>query len=309
MLTRCHHIARAVVLALSLGSFVPVTDAAADALGKVGAANPDATGTPPGGETRTLVVGAGVVYRESIRTTAQGSAQILFPDSSTLNIGRNSNVTIDEYVYDPATRQGNMLASLGKGALRFVGGQISHATGVTVTTPVATIGIRGGVATIIYPIPARLAGADPNLTGCSGELVVGHVGQITLKNASGQVTVRPGFAACVGSPNGPIGVPFRISDAALAIIVASMTSGPGQTGGTPTQPAGPFVTLNNVGTVILDDPAHPPGADTLGFSSIFDVGNGIARSVAGSNQINNGLPPPPPPNPPSLGTTPSTNLQ
>jgi hypothetical protein len=280
-------------LMVAMTILLPATRGLAQNAGKVGAVNQEATGTPPGEGSHTLVIGASVVYKESIRTSAQGTTQILFPDSSTLNVGRNSSIVIDEFVYDPNSKSGTMLASISQGALRFVGGQISHSSGVTVRTPVATLGIRGGVATIVYPIPSQLGGSDANLAGCGGELVVGHVGQATLKNAAGGVTIRPGFAACVNGPNDPIAAPFRISDAALAIIVANMTSGPGQTGGTTTPPAGPFITLNDVGTIILDDPAHPPGVDPLGFISIFGFGNSVAGSKSGSNQINNGLPPPP----------------
>ena len=41
-----------------------------------------------------------------------------------------------------------MVTSLAKGALRFVGGQLSHAGQATVNTPSATIGIRGGTSII-----------------------------------------------------------------------------------------------------------------------------------------------------------------
>ncbi len=104
-----------------------------------------------------------------------------------------------------------MLTSLITGTLRFVGGQISHNDGVTVNTPVAALGILGGVATVVYPISPKHATSDPNLAGFSGLMVIGHVGTLTLKNAVSQVTVRPGFAACVNGMNIPIAAPFRVS--------------------------------------------------------------------------------------------------
>lgn len=268
---------------------------AAENWGKVGAVNPDATGTPPGEGMHTLVVGSGVVHRESIKTSAQGSTQIIFPDQSTLNIGRNSSVVIDEFVYDPDAKAGNMVATLGRGALRFVGGQISHSTGVTFQTQVATLGIRGGVASIVYPIPAALVAADPALAGCQGELVVASVGAVTLKNSSNSVSIRPGFAACANGTDVPIGAPFRVPDTVLAIIVAITTSAPGQTGGGGgTPPAGPIVTFNGVGTIILDDPAHPPGFDGLGGNGIVVFGNALGTGKSQTNQTGSTVPPPPP---------------
>lgn len=295
---------RMVLGALALVALAPGAASAAENWGKVGAVNQEATGTRPGEGPHALVIGAGVVHGEAIRTTAQGSTQIVFPDQSTLNVGHNSSLVIDEFVYDPNARSGNMVATLGHGALRFVGGQISHTTGVTIQTQVGTLGIRGGVASVVFPIPAKLAAADPALGGCQGELVVADVGIITLQNSVSRVSIKPGFAACDNGPNVPIGTPFRISDAALAIIVASLTSRPGQTGGTVTPPAGPYVTVNGVGRVILDDPAHPPGVDSLGFNGVIGFGNALAGSKSQTNQLTNGVQLPPPPAPPSLPSTP-----
>jgi hypothetical protein len=281
------------LLTVLLSTVAPMSRGHAEDSGKVGAVNQDATGTPPGASTRNLVIGAGVVYKEKIQTSAQGSTQILFPDQSTLNLGRNSSIVIDEYVFDPKTGTGSMVASLGKGVMRFVGGQISHTAGVTVDTPVATLGIRGGVATVVFPITADFAPGDPNLAGSSGELVIGHVGILTLKNKVSQVTIRPGFATWVSGSGVPIVPPFRISDLALTKIVAALTSHPGQTGGAGTIASPqPFIVRDGIGTAILGNPAHPPGTDPLGFTSIFGGGNDIARSKSQSNQTRAIAPPP-----------------
>jgi hypothetical protein len=162
-----------------------------------------------------------------------------------------------------------------------------------IDTPVGSLGIRGGVATVAYPITPSFAPSDPNLAGCSGELVIGHVGTLTLKNKVSEVTIRPGFATCVSGANVPIPEPFRISDIAMAKIVAALTSGPGQTGGAGTTvPSDAIILRNGIGTVILSDPARPPGTDPLGYTSIFGGGNDVARSKSQSNQIKNASPPP-----------------
>ena len=286
------HVTLTRLLTLLLSVLAPMTRVVAQNSGKVGAVNQDATGTPPGESTHTLVVGAGVVFKESIKTSAQGSTQILFPDQSTLNVGRNSTVVIDEYVYDPKAGTGTMVASLSNGAVRFVGGLISHTSGVTVNTPMAALGIRGGVATIVFPITPQLAATDPNMAGCSGELVIGHVGTLTLKNKANEVTIRPGFATCVSGPNVQIRAPFRVSDVVLASIVSTLRSAPGQSGGAPTPPAAPFIIANGVGTAILNNPAHPPGSDPLGLTSIFSFSSSIGRSKSQSTQLKNTAPPP-----------------
>jgi hypothetical protein len=107
----------------------------AQEIGTAGAVNPATTGTPPNRPTRTLELGSRVVFRERVTTSAVGTAQIIFTDKSTLSLGPNSAVVIDEYVYDPSTGSGRMAATLTKGLLRFVGGATSHTGGAQITTP------------------------------------------------------------------------------------------------------------------------------------------------------------------------------
>src|SRR5438105_3622787 len=111
----------------------------AQTVGKTAAVNPLATGS----SGRMLTLGAEVVHNERIRTSGGGSLQLLFVDRSTLSIGPNSDIVIDEYVFDPKGNTGKMSVSLGRGLMRFVGGQISHDGNASVTTPTALIGIRG----------------------------------------------------------------------------------------------------------------------------------------------------------------------
>jgi hypothetical protein len=134
-------------------------------VGAAAAVRPSSTGTPPGGGTRTLDIGTSILADERIRTSASGSLQVMFLDKTTLTIGPNSDLVIDTFVYKAgAAADGRFSAVLAKGALRFVGGQISHTAGATISTPSATIGIRGGAAFITYDKDCRAneakAGAD-----------------------------------------------------------------------------------------------------------------------------------------------------
>src|SRR3984893_6946519 len=116
----------------------------AQEVGTATAVNPESQSTPPGGSTTTLKVGARVVHKERIKTTPQGSVQLLFLDRSTLSIAPNSEIVIDEFVYNPGAGSGHMAVSLAKGAMRLVGGQLSHAGEATVNAGNAPIRIRGG---------------------------------------------------------------------------------------------------------------------------------------------------------------------
>ncbi len=100
--------------------------ALAQQVGTATAVNPLSESTPPGGATVPLSVGARIIHKERIHTTSSGTVQLAFLDKSTLSIAPNTNIVINEFVFDPNSDKGHMLASLTLGALRFVGGALSH---------------------------------------------------------------------------------------------------------------------------------------------------------------------------------------
>jgi hypothetical protein len=61
-------------------------------------------------------------------------------------VGPVSDLVIDKFVYDPSKGKGEVVASFGKGVMRFVGGKLSkNEGGVTVNTPSGALAIRGGM--------------------------------------------------------------------------------------------------------------------------------------------------------------------
>src|SRR5712691_9716802 len=107
------------------------TLARADKVGVAAAVHPDAFS----GGTE-VKIGNSIFYNQRINTTGSGLVQVLLVDGSTFTVGPGSDLVIDKFVYDPNKNQGEMVATLGKGVLRFVGGKISKQEGgVTVNTP------------------------------------------------------------------------------------------------------------------------------------------------------------------------------
>ena len=115
-------------------------------VGVTAASNIDAVGKPPISPARDLETGVEVHFQEVISTDVDGRAQLLFQDGTALTVGPQSDLVIDEYVYDPATGLGEMTISISKGVFRLVGGKISKNTPVVFKTPSATIAVRGGIA-------------------------------------------------------------------------------------------------------------------------------------------------------------------
>ncbi len=268
------------LLGVLLSTAATVTTADAQSYGKVGAVNQEATGTPPGGSTRKLTVGANIVVKERVRTSASGSTQIQFPDQSAINLGANCDLVIDQFVYDPQAKSGTMAATVTRGALRYIGGQISHNSGATIRTPTANLGIRGGMVTLVVQLPASIAQKLQQLgLPLGGTLVLASFGQITVSNNVGSVNLLPGFATLLGGPNDPIPTPFRLPDALLQLITQLINSKPGQTGGVASIPTQGNVPDGYKFTVVTD-PTAPPGTDPLGYISIFGAGKSAGKGAS-----------------------------
>jgi hypothetical protein len=98
-----------------------------------------------------------VVFNERIATQAEGQTQLLFLDESSMTVGPNSDLTIDQFVYDPKTGGGKLAMSATKGLLRFVGGKLSKQDeAVTLRTNSATLAIRGGAFIVNMGADGRL---------------------------------------------------------------------------------------------------------------------------------------------------------
>ena len=118
---------------------------ASEQVGVTAAVNPDATGQIPNEPLRELMVGHDVIRNERIKTASIGQAQLLFTDQSTLTVARNSEILIDEFVFDPNKQTGNLAATVTTGVFRYVGGKISKQKDVTFYTPTGSVSVRGGI--------------------------------------------------------------------------------------------------------------------------------------------------------------------
>ena len=228
----------------ALSAVALAAPAHADRVGTAGAVNVNSAGEPPGGESRVIEIGAQVVENERIRTSDTGSVQVLFVDKTTLNVGPNSNLVIDRFVYNPVSNRGEVALSLGKGVLRVVGGFATHTDGAMVRTPTASIGVRGGIATITH--------------GAKGTLAILGFGHMTVTNVcSGrggdcvQKTVevsRPGYGVIVAGADEPPSAPSRASAEELTLLSGRLGSQAGQTGGSPLQPTDTQAAGYQIGT-------------------------------------------------------------
>ncbi|MBV9516993.1 MAG: FecR domain-containing protein [Hyphomicrobiales bacterium] len=262
----------------------------AGTVGTAGAANTRSTGLPPGGTLRIIELGTQVVTDEKIETSATGSVQLVFIDKTTLNIGPNSTLVIDKFVFDPTTAQGQMALSLSKGVLRVVGGQATHTGGATITTPVATIGLRGGITSVTHSgsegtfallffgklsVTARRHCATPtsqavaDISSCVGET---------------QTITRPGYGVTVTAGASP-STPVKVSAAVVDKVKNAVTSGSGQTGGSSVSPTEQDAANNNVGTGTSVVAKLPLGNQVQSASRLAATNNLAAKITQQGAQV------------------------
>ena len=97
------------------------------------------------GQTLPGAIGLHLQTADVIRTGSDGSVGITMSDNSLLSAGPNSVLSLDRYVFDTTTNNGNFDSSLRKGTLSVVSGRIAKQSpeAMTVRTPTAILGVRG----------------------------------------------------------------------------------------------------------------------------------------------------------------------
>jgi hypothetical protein len=192
-------------------------------------------GTP---QPRPAVVRQRVALADQIQTGQRSQLQVLLLDKSVFTVGANAQLMIDRFVYDPGSGK-SFAASVAKGAFRFMSGRSDRGGNASVSTPVATIGIRGTIFDgVVGPDAIAIAsgerGIDRSIRGdpATASLIIlrgpgkrtqgkALAGAITVTAAGQTVSLdQPLLAAYVPARGvAPIG-PFTISLSGLARVQA-----------------------------------------------------------------------------------------
>lgn len=185
---------------------------------------------------RPAVLKARVSIGDQVVTAPASMLQLLLLDRSSFTVGANARVTIDRFVYDPARSASAVGASVARGAFRFMSGKpVRSMPGKTaITTPVASIGVRGTMFEgVVGEDAVRIAGGEEGAGGGrpdaeSATLVVLRGPAATATEPGGAIDVtangktigvdRPGMAVFIPGPGqDPIG-PFLLSDGGLLAL-------------------------------------------------------------------------------------------
>jgi hypothetical protein len=99
-------------------------------------------------KTTQINVGDGVLRDETVRTGADSAARLVMADSTNLSLGPNASLKLDRTVFNDEHSYKDIAIRLTNGAFRFVTGH-SEKAAYKITTPLATIGVRGTILDIL----------------------------------------------------------------------------------------------------------------------------------------------------------------
>ena len=149
-------------------------------------------------KNESLSNGSKIFFGDTIISKSKSNAQILFLDQTVLTLGEETELTIDEFVYDPNSQDGSFVSTVKTGTVKFITGQISkkNPDNLEVKVPAGTLGARGTEFVVLSETNNEstvvLLGPGPNNT-------LGMIpGNLILSDGINSVNIiNPGFEAMV----------------------------------------------------------------------------------------------------------------
>jgi hypothetical protein len=153
-------------------------------------------------ETTPLKVKDDVYLNDVVQTAANSALGITFNDATTFTLRANAQITIDTYVYEDGGKSNAGVFDVAKGTVAFVAAAVAKTGDMKITTPTATLGIRG--TTGLVEVPEGAAANNPsNVAIKLYPDADGRVGRIEVNDRAGArlgfltqgasgFTIRPG---------------------------------------------------------------------------------------------------------------------
>lgn len=94
---------------------------------------------------RPAAIGGELNVGDTIRTDRRASLGLTLKDDTIMSVGPDTELTLEEYLFEPARGDLKLGSRLGRGTLQYVSGSIARLQpdAVSVKTPTGTIGVRG----------------------------------------------------------------------------------------------------------------------------------------------------------------------
>jgi VCBS repeat-containing protein len=124
----------------------------ADPIGQVESLTGTATVQRTDGTVEVLGPGGRIFSGDVLETGADGRLSVTFVDGTIFTLSASSRMVVDELIYDPAGQANSGSFDLIQGGFVFIAGQVARTGGMEVTTPAATMGIKG--TTVLVEVEA-----------------------------------------------------------------------------------------------------------------------------------------------------------
>ncbi len=140
-----------------------------DPVGQVATLQGLSTVTRGNAAPSTLKVSDAVYKNDVLRTGANASLGVTFDDETTLSLTANARIVVNEFVYEEGAKGNKAVFNIARGTVAFVASLVAKTGDMTISTPTATLGIRGTTGVVDVPdSTATGAGRGQNqaLSGC-----------------------------------------------------------------------------------------------------------------------------------------------
>jgi len=125
-----------------------------------------------------------IFQNDVLQTSANSTLGVTFNDATTFNLTANATITVDNYLYEDGGKQNAALFDIAKGTVAFVAASVAHTGDMKISTPTASLGIRG--TTGLVEVPEGAAANNPNNVAIKlYPDADGRVGRIEVSDRSG----------------------------------------------------------------------------------------------------------------------------
>ena len=162
--------------------------AADDPIGNVATLTGSATVTRNNAST-ALKLKDDIFLNDVLQTSANSTLGVTFNDATTFNLTANARIAVNNFVYAAGGKANAALFNVAKGTVAFVAAAVAKTGDMTISTPTATLGIRGTTGLVEVPEGAG-AGGTNNVAIKLYPDPDGKVGRIEINDRSGS---RLGF--------------------------------------------------------------------------------------------------------------------
>jgi FecR-like protein len=186
--------------------------AADDSIGQVSTVQGSATVTRASAAPLMLKASDPIFKGDTLATGANGSLGVTFDDETTFSLSANSRILVDNYVYEEGASGNTGVFNVARGTVAFVAAQVAKTGNMTITTPTATMGIRGTTGVVDVPDNAAAGGEAKIKLYADADGRIGHIdvfdrqgGRLgSLTQGASAFAIRPGAGGRFAA------VPFRI---------------------------------------------------------------------------------------------------